>query len=246
MDGIEAELRGHLLNHLANCVTSIDNSVHARATTPATAHVRPTQNPHQRDNSMSPPLPVGSIKPTAALPIMTLSEINNNVIPGMHGLAVAGNTYSNSENNLMYSQNAEERLKSENVAAFVIPSNILPAGQMPGYIIPLYSGQAGKLVQQQQDASHSKVPTAVNLPTVVQVPNNLQHSPPQTYVPQSPNADLKGMDLTTDSRHKSDKYTQKVEEQALREERVDIKVPIAVPAHRSVAPAGSEPMWRPW
>ena len=54
------------------------------------------------------------------------------------------------------------------------------------------------------------------------------------------------MDLTTDNRNKTDRYSQKVEEQAQRDERVDIKVPIPVPAQRNVAPAGSEPMWRPW
>ena len=157
MDGIDAELRSRLLNHLANCVTSIDNSVvQARATPPATAHVRPMQIPQQR---MSSPLSVGAIKPAAAVPIMTLSEINNNVIPGMNGLAVAGNSYNNPENNLLSAQKAgEERLKSGDVAAFVIPSNILSGGQMPGYIIPLYSGQAGKFVQQ-PDGSN-KVPTA--------------------------------------------------------------------------------------
>ena len=240
VDGIDAELRGRLLNHLANCVTSIDSSMHARATPPATAHVRPMQIPQQQHNtSISPPsIPV---KPTAAVPVMTLSEINNNVLPGMYGLTVAGNRFYDVENNLISAHKAnDQRVKSGDVAAVVIPSNILSGGQMPGYIIPLYSRQASKF------EGGNKAPTSFSLPTVVPVPINVQHSPSQQYSPHSPESDSQGMDLTTDSRRRKDKCAQKIEEKAIKDDHLDTKAPIAVPVPRSVAPVGNEPMWRPW
>ena len=213
--------------------------MHARPTPPATAHVRPMQIPQQHNTSVSPP-PI-PIKPTAAVPVMTLSEINNNVLPGMHGLTVAGNRFYDAENNLISAHKANDQgLKSGDVAAVVIPSNILSSGQMPGYIIPLYSGQASKF------DGGNKTSTSFSLPTVVPVPINLQHSPLQQYSPNSPESDSKGMDLTTDSRHKTDKCTQKIEERVHRDDHLDIKAPIVVPVPRSVAPVGNEPMWRPW
>ena len=240
VDGIDAELRSRLLNHLANCVTSIDSSVQARASPTATAHVRPMQMHQQRNTSISPPLSVGVIKPTAAVPIMTVSEINNNVTSGMHGLTVAGNDYRMPQNSLVAAQQAsEKRFKSADLAAFVIPSNILSGGQMPGYIIPLYSGQAGT-----QEGS-SEAPTSFSVPTVLPVPIQLD-TPTHTYTPHSPNTDSKGMDLTIGSRHKTDNFTHQVEEKALRDAHIDIKVPTVVPAQQSVAPVGNEPMWRPW
>ena len=213
--------------------------MHARATPPATAHVRPMQIPQQHNTSISPPsIPV---KPTAAVPVMTLSEINNNVLPGMHGLTVAGNRFYDAENNLISAHKAnDQRLKSGDVTAVVIPSNILSGGQMPGYIIPLYSGQASKF------EGGNKAPASFSLPTVVPVPINLQHSASQEYSPHSPESDSQGMDLTTDSRHRTDKCAQKIEEKAIKDDHLDTKAPIAVPVPRSVAPVGNEPMWRPW
>ena len=212
--------------------------MHARATPPATAHVRPMQIPQQHNTSISPPsIPV---KPTAAVPVMTLSEINNNVLPGMHGLTVVGNRFYDAENNLISAHKTnDQRLKSGDVTAVVIPSNILSGGQMPGYIIPLYSGQASKF------ECGNKAPASFSLPTVVPVPINLQHSASQEYSPHSPESDSQGMDLTTDSRHRTDKCAQKIEEKAIKDDQLDTKAPIAVPVPQS-APVGNEPMWRPW
>ncbi len=244
VDGIDTDLKTRLLNHLANCVTSLDNSpVSARATPPATAHVRPIQMNPQR-NAISPPLTVGNIKSVASVPVMTLPEINNNVIPAMHGLTVAGNNFTTSHSAPMLSNGGEDRLRNTDLAAFVIPGNVLSGAQLPGYIIPLYSGNASKLVQ--QDAS-DKDSSTLNLPTVVPVPIQLQQASPRAFTPDSSNIDSdKGMDLTLDSRQRKDARDAEVENRHHKEADEDVKPDIAEPASRNPNPAAEGPMWRPW
>ncbi len=290
VEGIDVELQSRLLNHLANCVQNLDNApVHStRASPPATAHVRPMPiqpPPVSMNNSVSPTSHAQShvnLKQTMSMP-----EINNNVIPNIHELAGAsiGSQFPlTSQQNSGKSAHAAaaipmqaigERVKSApDLAAFVIPSNLLAGGQMPGYIIPLYAGNAasssaaatGLNSQPINTQAPFGLPTVVpqQLPIVNALPVNLQQKQPPTPPapqPRSPQLSLqndqehsKGMDLTIDSKYREEAslIDLRVDVQGRKAHSVeyeDIKVPIPIPAHRSglpIAQARNDPMWRPW
>ena len=289
VEGIDVELQSRLLNHLANCVQNLDNApIHStRASPPATAHVRPMpiqQPPVSMSNSVPPTSQSQShanLKQTMSLP-----EINNNVIPNIHELSAAsiGNqlrlpsqqdTGKPAHVAAPPVQSLPGGVKSApDLAAFVIPSNLLAGGQMPGYIIPLYAGNATSSSAAASGLSSNPISTQApftlptvlpqQLPVVNALPINVQQRQiptPPTPQPRSPQLSpqndqehSKGMDLTMDSKYREEAklIDLRVDVQGRKAHNVqyeDIKVPIPIPAHRSglpIAQARNDPMWRPW
>lgn len=117
---------------------------------------------------------------------------------------------------------------------------------MPGYIIPLYSGQAaaGKVLKREGDENDLG-----RCSPIVPEPEKETLSPPR---PDSPDSDLHGMDLTTHRQRAVDSSAseessadESVEDDAHAREDVRLRLGVSESARRA-PPAVSEPMWRPW
>ena len=128
VDGVDVDIRTRLLNHLANSVSAIGQSVtHAQTSEPATAHVRPlkTINKCEEENK-------SSTKKT--------NEQNNNNNNLQKSTQLVHNlNVPTSSNSLSSGINLVPQKFSRGEVAVVIPSNLLPGGNVPGYVIPIYA-----------------------------------------------------------------------------------------------------------
>nr|AGS55440.1 hairy enhancer of split 6 [Platynereis dumerilii] len=138
LEGLTPEIRSRLLAHLTKCV----NGVSSRSQQVSAASTAIKNLASLNSGPPSPPL----LAPKATNVVQDINN-NNNCIPNLQsalqGLSVLSN--GSVAQAVQGDLNGVRILPNRGNVAFVIPSNMLGGQQVPGYIIPVYTG-----VQQQQ------------------------------------------------------------------------------------------------
>ncbi|XP_064642533.1 transcription factor HES-1-B-like [Lineus longissimus] len=173
IEGADVEVRARLLGHLANCITGVANA----STAAQNAVAMVTQQPPVQNNPHMRPAPLkvmnqnsGNIPLAPKMPISPqTTEINNNTISSVHTSPIVSQPAPvpnmNSNRNLVPSpptprvQIMPSKLPSGELA-FVIPGNILQQGQMPSYVIPVYTGNMNQNVTSVSSPPSSTMSTA--------------------------------------------------------------------------------------
>ena len=150
LEGCDAELRARLLNHLSNCMVGVspNNTPTTTASTPAATCTTPPPSPSVavRPLHIQTSLPVQCATTTTTTTTANIApatpnfftpqppaEINNNIptLAGMSQPIQMAKLFSGL-------QVIPTKLPSGEIA-FVLPANVLGGGQVPNYVIPIYT-----------------------------------------------------------------------------------------------------------
>ena len=222
IDGVDPDIRARLLNHLANCVQGVTETsgpaiapaapVHATGAT--VAHVRPIQ--------AQPPVASAQVNIAPKPPV--ISEINNNTVAAV---PIASPPLQQQQSvSLVGGVPILPGKTASGEYAFVIPSNILAGGQLPSYVIPVYTGA----VNSSPVASVASPAKSLGSPPVITTPPQME----------AQKIDIQGISFPSDDLPKS------------QQENLKNNVPKAeinnnyLAENPPRAAEADEDVWRPW